>query len=243
MTEKFDVILLAAGRGSRLRPITDHLPKCLVPICGVPLLKIWLDKLSIMPNVSNIHVNTSYMADKVEEFISNYNSKKVKTHYEEKLLGTAGTINLLMGRIETKSLMIAHADNLSIFDIKQFEHVYQTRDKNQIGTMMTFNTDSPGSCGIVKLDNFNRIEEYVEKPASSDSRLANAAVYFLNRKEYLPSIKTKDFDFSKDYVSREFKKFNIFFNDQLHMDIGSIKSYLQSQIEYRALIDNRMVSL
>ena len=46
MIEKFEVILLAAGVGSRLKPITDYIPKCLVPICGEPLLKIWLDKLT-----------------------------------------------------------------------------------------------------------------------------------------------------------------------------------------------------
>ena len=78
--EQFDVILLAAGMGTRLRPITDYIPKCLVPICGEPLLKIWLDKLTCLQDVGKIHVNTSFKADEVEKFIKEYNSPKVQVH-------------------------------------------------------------------------------------------------------------------------------------------------------------------
>ena len=63
-------LLLAAGLGTRLRPITDKIPKCLVPIQGRPLLEIWLDKLCEV-GVQEFLVNTHYLAAQVEEFISN----------------------------------------------------------------------------------------------------------------------------------------------------------------------------
>ena len=61
-------ILLAAGFGTRLRPLTNNIPKCLVPIKGKPLLEIWLDKLSDV-GVKDFLINTHYLYDKVESFI------------------------------------------------------------------------------------------------------------------------------------------------------------------------------
>ncbi|NQY17921.1 sugar phosphate nucleotidyltransferase, partial [Alteromonas sp.] len=58
-------ILLAAGMGSRLKPITEHVPKCLVPICGIPLLELWLEKL-VKLGVEEILINTHYLAEQVE---------------------------------------------------------------------------------------------------------------------------------------------------------------------------------
>ena len=141
MTKEFEVILLAAGRGSRLRPITDHIPKCLVPICGIPLLQIWLDTLTKLPRINKVHINTSYMSDQVEKFTREYDSDKIKIHHEEELLGTAGTTNKIMNEIVSETVMIAHADNLSVFDIDMFRKAYQTRETDQIGTMMTFETN------------------------------------------------------------------------------------------------------
>jgi len=235
MIDKLEVILLAAGRGSRLIPITDHIPKCLVPICGIPLLQIWLDKLVELPYIGKVHINTSYMANKVDKFISEYNSEKIKVHFEEELLGTAGTINKLMDQIITETVMIVHADNLSVFDVDKFYEAYRMRETDQIGTMMTFETDNPRSCGIVTLENNNKIIDYVEKPHMAKSSLANAAIYIINRKQYLSTINFNDYDFSKDYIAREYKRLNVYLNDKLHLDIGSIESYLNSQIYYKKL--------
>jgi mannose-1-phosphate guanylyltransferase len=85
-------LLLAAGLGTRLRPITEKIPKCLVPINGVPLLDIWLEKLSNI-GIEEFLINTHYLHQDVENFISkNKYKKKIKTTFEEKLLGTAGTL-------------------------------------------------------------------------------------------------------------------------------------------------------
>ena len=63
------VILLSAGLGQRLRPITNDTPKCLVPINDIPLLKIWLDRLT-QEGLGPFLVNTHYLQDKVEDFIN-----------------------------------------------------------------------------------------------------------------------------------------------------------------------------
>ena len=71
-----NALLLAAGLGKRLRPITDETPKCLVPILNKPLLKFWLNLLEKSEKIENIFINTHYLANQVEDFIKKYKSKK-----------------------------------------------------------------------------------------------------------------------------------------------------------------------
>ena len=89
-------LLLAAGLGTRLRLLTNHIPKCLVKIDGKPLLNIWIDRL-LQADFSYILVNTHYLSDVVYEHLeANYahevQSGRIKTVNEETLLGTAGTL-------------------------------------------------------------------------------------------------------------------------------------------------------
>ena len=93
MTRSFRALLLAAGLGTRLRPITLHTPKCLVPIKGEPLLGHWLRKLEIA-GCDSVLINTHYLADQVEAFLKGWQSSTmvVQTVHEPQLLGTAGTL-------------------------------------------------------------------------------------------------------------------------------------------------------
>jgi mannose-1-phosphate guanylyltransferase len=84
-------LLLAAGFGTRLRPLTDTTPKCLVPIAGKPLIKYWLEMLDQegMPAL----VNTHYLSQQVEEYIRAQTfQSEIKVVHEEHLLGTGGTL-------------------------------------------------------------------------------------------------------------------------------------------------------
>jgi len=85
-------LLLAAGYGTRLRPLTEHLPKCLVPIKGQPLLGIWLEHLDAA-GCGPFLVNTHYRAEQVAAFIeaSPFRAQVTLTH-EKHLLGTAATL-------------------------------------------------------------------------------------------------------------------------------------------------------
>ena len=62
-------ILLCAGKGLRLRPYTNNIPKCLMPIKGKPLLEIWLEKL-FSAGITNILINAHYLSDQVDNFIN-----------------------------------------------------------------------------------------------------------------------------------------------------------------------------
>ena len=90
---RIKALLLAAGYGTRLRPITNVTPKCLVKINGKPLLSYWLKKLENL-GCEEVIVNTHYLSHEVIRYLDKYksNNLKVITSHEEEILGTAGTL-------------------------------------------------------------------------------------------------------------------------------------------------------
>ena len=93
MKYKLKALILAAGFGTRLRPLTLNKPKCLVEIGGIPLLENWLIKLEAI-GCNETLINTHYLSTKVDNFLGSYNSEKmkIKSVYEPILLGTLGTL-------------------------------------------------------------------------------------------------------------------------------------------------------
>ena len=112
MTQPFRALLLAAGFGTRLRPITLHTPKCLVPIGGEPLLGRWLRKLE-RAGCESVLINTHYLAKEVEAFLQGRQSSamSIRTAHEPELLGTAGTLLANQGFFKDATGLLIHADN------------------------------------------------------------------------------------------------------------------------------------
>ncbi len=226
-------LLLSAGLGTRLRPITDAVPKCLVPINGKPLLEYWLENLSKV-GIDEFLVNTSYLHKQVEEFVNNSKFKdKIALVYEDELLNTGGTILANKEFFKDEEFMIIHADNLSFCDFEEFINSHKKRSKNCEITMMLFNSDNPSSCGIVELDENDVVQKFHEKVKNPPSTLANGAVYICEPSiiTFLESLGKKDIDFSNDVLPAYMGKINTFLNDVYHRDIGTIESYAKSQIE------------
>ncbi|MDF1882102.1 nucleotidyltransferase family protein [Sulfurimonas sp. MAG313] len=225
-------LLLAAGLGTRLRPITNHIPKCLVPINGKPLLQYWLENLSKV-GVEEFLINTSYLSEQVEEFVSSSIYKdKITLVHEDELLNTGGTLLKNREFFDDEEFMLIHADNLSICDFDKFILSHKNRPKDCDITMMLFKSKDPSSCGIVELVN-NVVVGFHEKVDFPPSNLANAAVYICSEKilYFLESLNKKDIDFSIDVLPKYMGKINTFFNDIYHRDIGTVQSYALSQIE------------
>jgi len=228
-------LLLAAGYGTRLYPITKTIPKCLVPINGKPLLEYWLENLSIV-GVKEFLINTSYLSEQVESFVEKSKYKdKITLVYEEELLNTGGTIVKNSDFFKDDSFMLVHADNLSFGNFDEFIKSHKFRAKNCDLTMMLFNTDNPQSCGIVELDRLGRVVQFYEKVKNPPSHLANGAVYICEPSiiKFCKSLNKKEIDFSNDVLPNFMGKINTYLNDIYHRDIGNIESYALSQIEIK----------
>lgn len=226
-------LLLAAGLGTRLRPITDSIPKCLVPINGRPLLDYWLEML-VQAGVGPLLVNLNYMADKVRAFLDEHPYRaSVQTVFEESLLGTAGTLLENREFFGNEPLMLIHADNLSRFDVQAFIRRHQERPQGCEITMMTFATDSPRSCGIVELDERGVVIGFHEKVADPPGNLANGAVYIIEPSllDMLAGLGREVIDFSTEVLPGYVGRIYTFHNDRYHRDIGTMASYKEAMRE------------
>jgi mannose-1-phosphate guanylyltransferase len=223
-------LLLAAGLGTRLRPITDTIPKCLVPIKGQPLLKIWLDRLT-KAGIGPFLINTHYLAEQVEECIetSPYRDQ-IKLVDESELLGTAGTLIANLDFFQGEDGLLIHADNYCLADFTAFQQAHRNRPPECIMTMMTFRTDNPSSCGIVELDECGVVIRFHEKVAKPPGNLANGAVYILSA-ELLKRLATDLLtvkDFSTEVLNHFVGHIYSFEASEMFLDVGTPETYEQA---------------
>lgn len=220
-------ILLAAGYGTRLRPMTDTIPKCLVPIKGRPLLEIWLESLA-RADIGPLLVNTHYLAERVEAFIdgSPYR-EQVGLVYEPELRGTAGTLIANLDFFKGEDGLLIHADNYCLADLSAFVKAHRQRPPECLMTMMTFRTNAPTTCGIVELDERGIVMSFHEKVASPPGNLANGAVYILSA-ELLERM-GKDLCAAKDFSTEVLHRFlgRIYTHETTKpfLDVGTPASY------------------
>ena len=227
-------LLLSAGVGSRLRPLTDVLPKCLMPIAGKPLLGHWFDLLPAA-EFDQILVNIHHHSDQVAAYIgSRPDATRIQWVKETELLGTAGTALANRAFFGNQPFMLAHADNLTAFDCAAFVKAHRDRPKNCAITMMTFETDLPETCGIVSPDSNGIVHEFFEKQKNPPGNLANAAVYILEPEvlDYAASFGKAFVDFSTEIIPHYLGRISTFHNGTYHRDIGNLQSFLLAQLEY-----------
>lgn len=227
-------LLLSAGYGTRLRPLTYSVPKCLVPIHGKPLLAYWLDLL-MTHHVEEILINTHYLPSMVEQFITDYaRSHNIKLIHEEELLGTAGTVLANRDFLHEGPFLLAHVDNLTRFDVTSFCDAHVKRHDGVEITMMTFATDSPQSCGIVEVDNENRVTAFHEKIDQPPSNHANAAVYIVEPSviDFMVTLNKRVIDFSTEVLPHYLCRMQTYHNSDYHRDIGTLDSLRLAELEY-----------
>jgi mannose-1-phosphate guanylyltransferase len=219
-------LLLAAGLGTRLRPLTDVMPKCLVRIKGRPLLDFWLEMLT-EAGIGPLLVNLHHLPEQVREYVATSRFRdNVVLVYEHSLLGTGGTILANSVFFSDGPFMVIHADNYSRFDVRAFVECHRARPPGCEITMLTFTTDAPQSCGIVELDNRNVVVGFHEKVAHPPGSLANGAVYIMNCSilQSLRSLNKQVIDISTDVIPANLGRICTYHNDCYHRDIGTCES-------------------
>ena len=227
MKKELRALLLAAGFGTRLRPITLNTPKCLVEIGGKPLLQNWLENLDNL-GCTECLINTHYLSQNVDIFLKKYNSKKmlVKTTYEKILLGTLGTLLANKSWFKDGVGMLIHADNFTNADLNSFLDAHNSRPKECLLTMMTFKTSKPENCGIVETNKDGIMIDFYEKIKKPPSDIANGAVYLFDY-NFIQWIESKVFDgndFSIDLLPSLKGKVQTWFTEDIFLDIGTYES-------------------
>jgi mannose-1-phosphate guanylyltransferase len=235
-------VLLAAGLGTRLKPHTDLLPKCLMPIQGIPLLEIWIRTL-FQIGINHIIVNLHYRSQDVVDFLRRelfFN--KIKTSHEKKLLGTAGTLRANYNFLKKKTILLIHADNLCIVDFQAFLNFHKNhRPLGTSITMMAFETDTPETCGILELDLEGRVIKFHEKVSNPPGKLANAAIYLIEPEvlDYIAQNKLNDF--SLEVIPKYMGRIATWKNTNFMRDIGNpfqLKEAQKVNLPIQPIYDN-----
>ena len=229
-------MLLAAGLGTRLRPLTDLWPKCLMPIGKRPLLEYWLQVVQNL-DVKNVLVNTHFHAGEVHKFLDRKQfSGWAHSVYEPELLGTAGTLRVNSDFFCNQTILLIHADNWCQCDFDVFvEYHFHHRPKHCLMTMMTFDSERPQECGVIETDDQNVVIAFHEKVSNPPGNRANAAVYLLEPEvlKWLndnPSIS----DFSTEVLPEFIGRISTWHNPQIHRDIGTLPMLRAAQTDKRS---------
>jgi mannose-1-phosphate guanylyltransferase/phosphomannomutase len=238
-------LVLAAGEGTRLRPLTLDRPKPMVPINGKPLLDITLGWLRDQ-NISDIAINLHYKPDVIVDYFEDGSAVGVCIHYwrEEKILGTAGAARKIKDWVDGSSLIVVYGDVLTDLDLRsmlRFHAAAMLRDRSTAVTMSLYHVPNPTEVGLVGLDDAGRVNRFVEKPKREDvfTDLANAGVLVMEP-EVLDLIPDDTFcDFGAHVFPMLLAAGMSIYgwvipDDTYLLDIGSPEKYAQANREWPA---------
>lgn len=224
-----NALLMAAGFGTRLRPLTNAVPKCLVPVAGRPLLDYWVDSFC-RAGVREALINTHHLPGLVREYIASVNRRghlKLHEAFEPDLLGSAGTIRANRGFVSPEGeALVVYSDNLSTVDLEALIRFHRASEDPV--TMLLFRSPVPENCGIAELDAQGRVVTFVEKPKQPRSDLANAGVYVLTGAAYHEIADLNAFDLGFDVLPRFVGRMRGFVHQGYHRDIGSLESLAEA---------------
>ncbi|HXR26131.1 MAG TPA: nucleotidyltransferase family protein [Candidatus Binataceae bacterium] len=234
-------LLLAAGLGSRLSPITMTTPKCLVTIGGRPLLDYWLELL-FEAGIERVLVNTHWLADQVVAHVSASRwASRVDLVHEAQLLGTGGTVLANRRWFLDQPFIVAHADNLTDFDVRGLICVHHARSSGHAITMLGFRTDDPRSCGILELDQRGTVVGFHEKARDPPGNFANAAVYVFDPEviDVIAGIGRPSVDLSTEIIPRFVGRISCMETRGYHRDIGTPESLRRARAAFGAATHER----
>lgn len=231
-------ILLAGGLGTRLRPLTDTVPKCLVNVAGRPLLAWWFD-LFDREGVTSVMINLHHLHKRVREYLDAYSGPvEIETIFEPTLLGSAGTLCATRSYVEGEErFYVLYGDNLT--DVRLRDLLDHNRRYRSILTVGTFRAEDPTACGILETrDQDGRVVDFVEKPAEPTSDRASAGMFVAGPgfHEALAAIDRPEegpFDFGRHVMPQWIGRMNAIELDGYIRDVGTFDSLERADREFR----------
>ena len=228
-------MIMAAGQGTRLLPLTADTPKPMLPIGGKPLIEHIISLLR-EHDFTEIIANLHYLPDKIRDYFGDGSRFGVKLFYspEPELLGTAGGVRRCTWFLAETFLVIS-GDALTNIDLTSF-YEYHLR-KGALATIALKKVQEVSQYGVVITDNEGRINQFQEKPKHEEafSDLANTGIYIFEP-EILNLIPEMEFyDFGKQLfplLVDQQQKFYGWKTDCYWCDIGAIDIYQQAKLDW-----------
>ena len=232
--ESMKAFLLAAGQGTRLRPITDEIPKCLVPIRGVPMLQIWME-ICRNTGIDEVMINLHTHADLVRRWVNNNrNGIRVRLTEETTLLGSAGTVLAHRDWVASELYFwIFYADVLTNANLPRMLEFHLTRQPT--ATLGLYQVPDPSRCGVVSFDQQMIIRDFQEKPAQPKSSWAFSGL-MIGTPALLNQIPCRyPVDFGLEVLPRLTGQMLAYPISEYLLDIGTLENYQAAQASWPGL--------
>jgi mannose-1-phosphate guanylyltransferase len=230
-------LILAGGKGTRLRPLTMHTPKPIVPIANRPLLVYQLELLR-RAEVRDVILSLSYQPQKIEDKLLDGTDHRVRISYtvEATPLGTAGAFRHAAGLIrETTVVLNGHV----LTDLDLNEVIEQHRQRAAAVTIVLAPVPDPTEYGLVETDESGQVRRFVEKPSPAEvtADTINAGIYILEPRvlDYIPEGEPLMFEY--DVFPKLLEAGEAFYSYTWHgywRGIGSAPGYWQANMDVLA---------
>lgn len=226
-------MVLAAGKGTRLFPLTGEIPKPMAPVVGKPIIQHIFELLA-GTGLDEVHVNVHYLADAilgVYGSTTSVNGTRVHITHEDRLMGTAGSVKRIADHFDGTFVVIM-GDALTDVDVRRVIAFHEER--GALATLALMRVADTSQYGVIELDSEHNIVGFQEKPEPGEakSNLANTGIYVLDPKvlDYIPE--DTFFDFAEDVFPRllEAGEKLVGYEDSFYWsDIGTLEAYRAAQ--------------
>jgi glucose-1-phosphate thymidylyltransferase long form len=228
-------VLMAGGKGSRIRPLTLSRPKPMIPVANRPMIEYIVDKIK-KSGYNELVVTLSYLKNQIKSLLSEkYPEMNINYSMEKSPLGTAGGVKNASKYIDD-TFFVLSGDVLVDVDLNDLLEFH--RRKKALATMVLTPVDDPSHFGIAVLDNEHQIVKFKEKPQASEvfSKIANTGIYILEPEilDYIDTANKGEIDFSKDVfphlIENKAGIYGFIFEGYWN-DVGRPKTYLQANYD------------
>jgi mannose-1-phosphate guanylyltransferase len=227
-------VLMAGGKGSRIRPLTLSRPKPMIPVANRPMIEYVVEKIK-KSGCNELVVTLSYLKSQIKALLQkDYPDMNIKYSVEDNPLGTAGGVKKA-GKYLDDTFFVLSGDVLVDVDLNELLHFHK---KNKaLATMVLTPVDNPSHFGIAVLDDENQIIKFLEKPSPEEvfSKIANTGTYILEPEifDYIDN-KKGEIDFSQDIFPQLIEEKAGIYGYVLKgywNDVGRPKTYLQANYD------------
>jgi NDP-sugar pyrophosphorylase family protein len=236
-------ILLAGGKGTRLRPLTIHTPKPIVPIFNRPFLHYQIDLLKQVPEIDEVILSLNYQPRRIEEIFGDGSELGIKIRYvvEPAPLGTAGAVRYAGDNL-TESVVVFNGDVLTQIDLAAVIRLH--RERQAKATIVLTPVENPSAYGLVETDSASNITRFLEKPKADEitTNKINAGIYVLEPDTFDRIPKDVSWSIERSFFPSLIDRgetFVAYVYDGYWIDIGTPEKY--SQV-HRDIMDGRYVA-
>ena len=236
-------ILLAGGKGTRLRPLTLHTPKPIVPIFDRPFLQYQIDLLRQVPEIDEIVLSLNYQPRRIEEVFGDGSDLGIHLRYvvEPTPLGTGGAIRFAAGE-SREPLVVFNGDVFTSVDLPSVIKLH--RERGAKATIVLTPVDNPSAYGLVETDAAGNIVAFLEKPTPDQIRCdtINAGIYVLEPETLERIPRDTNFSIERGYFPSLVRGGETFIAETYRgywIDIGTPAKYRQA---HRDIMDGRFVA-